>query len=58
MGWIDYILIALVLSFAFFLLYRAFFKKKGVCAGCSSGSCQVNQQYLGQESCPYVKSIL
>ena len=35
----DYILMALILSGAVYLLYRSLFKDKSYCAGCSEKGC-------------------
>lgn len=41
MGWSDYLIAALLISFAGYLLYHSLWKKKGHCHGCdcNSSSC-------------------
>ncbi|OFX26202.1 MAG: hypothetical protein A2V77_21205 [Anaeromyxobacter sp. RBG_16_69_14] len=39
MGAFDFVLSAVILGGAGYLLYRSIWKKKGHCAGCSGGGC-------------------
>ena len=43
MGISDYILMALIIGGALYLLYRSLWKKKG-CAGCPSGECETGKK--------------
>ncbi|MDA8172674.1 MAG: FeoB-associated Cys-rich membrane protein [Nitrospiraceae bacterium] len=44
MGLSDIVLMALVVGWAGYLLYRSMWKKAGRCAGgCSSGACQADE---------------
>ena len=41
MGFVDIVLIVLIVGGAVYLLYRSLWKKKGYCAGCdTSGKCK------------------
>jgi FeoB-associated Cys-rich membrane protein len=50
MGISDGIWMGLIIAGAFYLLYRSVWKKKGHCAGCSSGSCTMGKG-LKQDNC-------
>lgn len=43
MGATDILLMGLIVAGAVYLLYHSVWKKKGHCAGCSSGSCSVSK---------------
>jgi len=40
MGFVDIILMVLIIAGAVYLLYRSVWKKKGCCPGCDSGTCE------------------
>jgi len=41
MGFVDIVLIVLIVGGAVYLMYRSLWKKKGYCAGCdTSGKCK------------------
>lgn len=39
MGFVDIVLMALIIAGAIYLLYRSVWKKKGHCQGCNSETC-------------------
>jgi len=43
MGIYDTIWMGLIIAGALYLLYRSVWKKKGHCAGCSSGACDMGK---------------
>jgi hypothetical protein len=39
MGFADVVVMILIISGAFYLLYRSVWKKQGHCSGCDTGAC-------------------
>jgi hypothetical protein len=39
MGFADVVVMILIISGAFYLLYRSVWKKQGYCSGCDTGAC-------------------
>jgi len=39
MGFMDIVLMVVIIGGALYLLYRSVWKKKGHCSGCDSGTC-------------------
>lgn len=44
MGIVDILLMVLIISGAFYLLYRSLWKKKGHCQGCDLETCDVKKK--------------
>ncbi len=44
MGFVDILLMGLIISGAVYLLYRSLWKKKGHCQGCDSEICDVKKK--------------
>jgi hypothetical protein len=49
MGIYDIIWMVMIVAGALYLLYRSVWKKKGLCAGCSAGSCGMVKKYNAKE---------
>jgi len=49
MGVNDVVWMVLILAGAGWLLYRSLWKKKGHCAGCESGTCDVKKKYNSKD---------
>jgi len=50
MGFVDIILMAVIIAGALYLLYRSLWKKKGHCPGCDSGTCDAKKN-IGSKNC-------
>ncbi len=49
MGFVDYLLMGFIISGAVYILYRSFWKKKGQCSGCETGTCDIKTIKLKSE---------
>ncbi len=45
MGFVDILLMVLIITGAVYILYRSIWKKKGHCANCDSESCIIKKKY-------------
>lgn len=50
MGFIDIVLMGVIISGAVYLLYRSLWKKKGHCTGCDSNTCETKKK-INPEDC-------
>lgn len=51
MGFTDIVLMAVIIAGAIYVLYRSLWKKKGHCAGCESGTCDVGKNKYDSKNC-------
>jgi hypothetical protein len=49
MGFVDILLMGLIIAGAVYLLYRSLWKKKGHCQGCDSGTCKPDKKYNSKD---------
>ncbi len=49
MGFVDILLMALIISGAVYILYRSVWKKKGHCHGCDSEACDVKKKFNSKD---------
>ena len=49
MGFVDILLMGLIIAGAVYLLYRSLWKKKGHCPGCDSETCKPDKKYNSKD---------
>ena len=50
MGFMDIMLMVVIIGGAFYILYRSVWKKKGHCSGCDSGTCDRGKKINPEDS--------
>ncbi len=45
MGFVDILLMVLIIGGAIYILYRSVWKKKGHCSGCASEACHARKNF-------------
>ena len=50
MGFMDIVLMVVIIGGALYILYRSVWKKKGHCSGCDSGTCDRGKKINPEDS--------